>query len=65
MGLTTILTIASEFMQVAAAIVQDCRQQATADEVARLRAATQAGIAVIEADAADSAAPGPPQPPSL
>jgi hypothetical protein len=50
MDLATILTIASQFMQVAVAIAQDGRQQATAQEVAALRAATEAGIAAVEQD---------------
>ena len=55
MSLATILTIVSQFMQVAVAIVQDGRQQATEQELATLRAATQSGIAAIETDAADGA----------
>lgn len=50
MDLAAILTIASQFMSVAVQIAQDGRQQATSQEVATLRAATQAGIASIEAD---------------
>lgn len=55
MDLVTILTIASQFMQVAVAIAQDGRQQTTQQELAALRAATQAGIAAIEADGAEGA----------
>jgi hypothetical protein len=60
MELLTVITIASEVTKIAAAMIQDGRQQATAQEVAQIRAVTQTDIGVIEQDAGVAAQPTTP-----
>lgn len=57
MDLLSILTIASQVMQVAVGIAQDGRDQANASEVAQLKAITQLDIEAIEEDAGNGPAP--------
>ena len=55
MDLLSILTIAAKVMDVAVGMAQDGRQQATAGELAQLRAVTQLDIAAVEEDVAGDA----------
>ena len=50
MTLVTLISIAAEVLQVAAAMARDGRQQATAREVAQIRGVTQTDIGLIEQD---------------
>lgn len=59
MDLLAIITIASKVMEVAAAMAQDGRQKATAQEVAQVRALTQTDIGLIEQDADPPSGPSP------